>query len=252
LSKKTEAKDILQSAVSFGEFRNVTHAKDILAMLMLQTGNPLVIRQSDGTYLPIFQGKDDQKIPPVLEVFRFYTDFSDPLNMVYSWNRSLPASKDAFAAGDLAVYFGYASELADLRAKNPNLNFDVAQVPQVRDLPNKITFGRINGLAAMKASPKKALGLYVAQVLSSPKYNVYISTVLQTPSPTRAVLAKGTPDPFMKVFYDSAVISKTWLDPQTERTDEIFQKAIESIVSGKETVSGAAGNLQSDFLVLTR
>ncbi|MFA5830663.1 MAG: extracellular solute-binding protein [Candidatus Paceibacterota bacterium] len=251
LTKKSEAKDILRSGIAFGEFSNVTHAKDILAMLMLQTGNSLVLRQSTGKYLPVFQGKADKKNPPANEAFRFYTDFADPLNSVYSWNRSLAESKDAFLAGDLAVYFGFASELAELREKNPNLNFDVAVVPQVRDTTNKTTFGRVTGLAVLKTSLKKPLAFFVTQTVSSPEYNQQISATLKTPSPVRAVLAKGTPDPFMKVFYDSAIISKTWLDIRPEKTNEIFKKAVDTIISGKETVSGAVGWVQQDFTVLT-
>jgi ABC-type glycerol-3-phosphate transport system substrate-binding protein len=251
LTKKSEARDILQSGIAFGEFSNVTHAKDVLAMLIMQTGNNLVLRQTNGVFLPVFQGKADKKNPPANEAFRFYTDFADPLNSVYSWNRSLPDAKDAFLAGDLAVYFGFASELAELRRKNPNLNFDVAVVPQVRDTADKTTFGRVTGLAVLKTSLKKPLAFFVTQVISAPEYNQHISSVLKTPSPVRAVLAKGTPDPFMKVFYDSAMISKTWFDVRPEKTDAIFKRAVDSIISGKETVSGAVGWVQQDFMVLT-
>ncbi len=252
LTKKSESKEISQSAVAFGEFRNVTHSKDILAMLMLQTGNPMVIRRPGNVFLPVFMGSNEQRIPPVSEVFRFYTDFADPLNMAYSWNRSLPESKNLFIAGKLAVYFGYASEISSIQAKNPNLNFDVALVPQVRDSANRSTFGRVSGLATMKTSPNKSLALYTAQIFSSSKYSEYISSTLATPSPNRSVLAKGTANPFMKVFYDSALISKTWFDLRPELTDGLFQQTVESISSGKSTVVDAVGKLQADFSVLTQ
>ncbi len=252
LTQKSESRDILQSTISFGEYRNVTHAKDILAMLMLQTGNSMIIRQTDGKYAPTFQGNPEKKIPPVSEVFRFYTDFSDPLNLAYSWNRSLPQSKDMFLAGKLAVYFGYASELSDLRKKNPNLNFDVALVPQVRGVTNKTTYGRLNGLAIMKTSKNKPLASYTAQILSSPEYSADFAFSLQTPSPVRSVIAKGTTNPYMKIFYDSAVISKTWMDLRPELTDGMFERTIESIGSGKEKVSSAVSKLQADFGVITQ
>ena len=252
LTQKTESRNILQSTVSFGEYGNVTHSKDILAMLMLQTGNSMIIRQSDGKYLPVFSGMAEKKMPAVDEVFRFYTDFSDPVNLVYSWNRSLSDSKDLFLAGKLAVYFGYASELSDLRKKNPNLNFDVALVPQVRGVANKTTFGRLNGLAVMKTSQSKPLASYVAQILASPEYSADFASSLKTPSPVRSVIAKGTTDPYLKIFYDSAVISKTWMDLRPELTDGIFERTVESIVSGREKVSSAVAKLQADFGVITQ
>ena len=42
------------------------------------------------------------------------------------------------------------------------------------------------------------------------------------------------------LFYKSALISKAFLDPDTERTDIIFKDLIERIVSGRERISQAS------------
>ncbi|MFC1802131.1 extracellular solute-binding protein, partial [Patescibacteria group bacterium] len=42
--------NILKSTVALGEFRNIKNAKEILLMLILQTGNPIVRRNSDGSF----------------------------------------------------------------------------------------------------------------------------------------------------------------------------------------------------------
>ena len=35
-----------------------------------------------------------------------------------------------FAKGALAMYFGYASELLEIKAQNPHLNFDMVKFPR--------------------------------------------------------------------------------------------------------------------------
>ena len=52
-----------------------------------------------------------------------------------------------FVKEDLALYFGYGSERADIMAKNPHLNFDIAPVPQIRGNKTQVTFGRMQGIA---------------------------------------------------------------------------------------------------------
>ncbi len=249
LSKRNETNGIAKSAIAFGEFRNVTHAKDILALLIMQTGNPISIL-GEGAILPTLSGIPPRNIPPADEAVRFYTDFADPEKSIYSWNRSLPESKNAFLSQDLAVYFGYASELRDIRTKNPNLNFDVARVPQVRDLPFKNTYGKMVGVAVMKASVNKPGAFFTAQLLTAPEFNKGVSDALHLPPTQRALLAKAPSDPFMKVFYDSALVSKSWFDANPEKTSDIFQTVIDSIIAGKVRVRGAVERAQAELLLI--
>ncbi len=65
----------------------------------------------------------------------FYTRFARPDNTLYSWNRSFSSDRDRFVSGDLALYFGYGSEGKELERLNPNLNFDIAEVPQGATAP---------------------------------------------------------------------------------------------------------------------
>lgn len=249
LSKRNDANDILKSAIAFGEFRNVTHAKDILALLIIQTGNPISVL-GDGIVLPTFDGIPSRNIPPADEAIRFYTDFSDPEKPIYSWNRSLPESKTAFLSQDLAVYFGYASELSDIQAKNPNLNFDVSRIPQVRDLPFKNTYGKMTGVAVMKTSTNKPAAFFVASLLTTAEFNKAVSRVFHLPLVQRPLLAQAPADPFMKVFYDSALISKGWLDMNPEKTYVVFQTVIDFVIAGKVRVRDAVTRAQSEFVLV--
>ena len=113
-------------------------------------------------------------IPPL----RFYTEFSNPSKTVYSWNRSLPSSRDMFARGGLAVYFGYGGEITGLREKNPHLNFDIAPVPQIRDRRTQKTFGRMTALAVAKNSSNVETAFAVAYALTGATVSRQIGDIL--------------------------------------------------------------------------
>src|SRR3989344_1837717 len=104
LTKRDDSNKIIKSATALGHYSNVSHAKDILSMLFMQTGNKMVVESegrlvSDlGLYIP------EGAFSPVTAL-QFYTDFADPSKNVYSWNKSLPPSRDYFSTNNLAFYF---------------------------------------------------------------------------------------------------------------------------------------------------
>jgi len=251
LTKKTQTNDITKSSVALGAFENVLFAKDILALLMFQIGNSIVQRTPEG-YTSLLGGYPSLGIPSLETSLSFFTDFSDPLSANYSWNRSLPDSRTAFANGDLAVYFGYASELAAIRKKNPNLNFDIAQMPQVRNSTRKTTFGKIGGIAVLKASPSKMQSFFVAQIFGGTEVGKLIADSIGTPSPHRGALSGIVKDPNVQIFNASALISKTWSDPNSAQTDKIFQTAIDSVLSGQAVIGDATSRANTELAALLK
>lgn len=235
-----------RSAVSFGEFKNVANAKEILSLLMLQAGNPIVKIEKDR---PVSVLKDQMGFttPPAEAALRFYTEFSNPSKKSYSWNRSLPLSTSYFLSGDLAVYFGFASELNDIKLKNPNLNFDVAVIPQRREAKTKTTFGRMQGFALIKSSKKLLPAFNTISALTSGGNISLWSKTSGLPPVRRDLLASGTADPVGSIFYTSAIISKGWLDPNREETKTVFQNMVESVVSGRLRLGEAVNRAHSEI-----
>ena len=240
LTEVGQSKHISQAAVSFGEFSNVLHAKDIISMLILQTGNTITEFNSRGVIesvlTEVVEGFTSQ---PVESVLRFYTEFSNPSKPVYSWNRSLSNSKNAFIAEELAMYFGYASELRDIATKNPHLNFDVAVVPQIRDLKNRLTYGRMGAVAIAKNSDNALTALQVALILSGREFSDEFSRAIAVPSARRDILSQKQTDAYNAIFYESALLSDGWLDPSPEETYTIFKDMVEGVTSGKFRISEA-------------
>ncbi len=246
--------NIVQSALPFGEFRNVDHAKDILSLLILQAGNPITqkLAEQDEKVVSVLKEQFNLDIPPTEAALRFFTEFSNPVKESYTWNRSLPSSQEAFVAGSSAVYVGYASERAELERKNPHLNFDVAQIPQPSGLSRAITFGNMEALAILKSSPNFTASFRAVALLSDTDFVDALSKDLGLPPARRDLLGGTPPDAFAEVFYDAALISRAWLDPAPERTETVFQNMVEVIVSGRSKISEAVSAASVELTRLLR
>lgn len=248
ITKKDDNLNILKSAVSFGEFRNVTHAKEIISALILQAGSPITRR--NGAYIEsaLLESQTSARLPAESAV-NFFTQFSNPVKPVYSWNRALPESKKSFISGDLAVYFGFASELSDIRMKNPNLNFDVAALPKIDDGIN-VTFGNMYAMSITKSANNPSGAFNVMQSLVSDESLSVMADLINLPPVSRSLLSTKPNNPYMEIFYNSAISSRGWLDPNRDETDIIFKNMIESIVSGREKTSNAVQSADSEISVL--
>ena len=238
ISVKDGALNISRSLVSFGEYRNVTNSKEILSTLMMQAGTPIVQVSGNATRGVIADSFDKPVIPGEAAV-NFYTEFSNPAKPFYSWNRSMPQSSAYFLSGDQALYFGFSSEIFDIQKKNPNLNFDVAPIPTSREGGTNVGFAKFYGLAISRGSKNSGAAFAVSSILSSAEGIKAVSDTLNLPPVRRDLLAVKQTDAFKTVFYDSAIRSKAWLDPDPVSTNDIFARMIESITSGRERTSAA-------------
>lgn len=250
LITKDSSGNITQSMVSFGEYGNVNHAKDILSLLIMQAGSQ-VTKLDKGIFKSDLGATIGLSLRPANEAVRYYTDFSNPVQPQYSWNKSEPNSRAAFLSGRLAFYFGYASELFDLRNLNPHLNFDVAEIPQAKDARATMTIGRIDGLAILKTSRNPAAAYQSASLMTGSDFSLKLAQATFLPPPRRDLLAAKPPDAYMNIFYGSALISRGWVDPSAQDTSAIFQGLIENVVSGRlrinEAVTNADGELSRLF-----
>lgn len=236
INQKDVNSNIRRSAIALGEFNNISHAREILSTLFLQAGNPVTVRaEGIQSTLSSRSGGNKSSIPAV----SFFAQFSNAQGKYYSWNRSLPTSKNWFLSGNLATYFGFASELSDIRLKNPNIDFDVAPLPQARGGKIRTTYGSMYGFSIVRTATDQ-LGTYnVFQILTAPESLSLLTSIVYLPPVRRDMLATGSTDPYLSIFYDSALISKSWLDTYPSKSSLIFQNMVESITSGRADVNQA-------------
>jgi len=234
-----------RSAVALGEWQNIDHAKEILSTLFLQAGDSLVVRAQDDKLSLVF-GYGSQGNAPAESALRFYTEFANPSKTTYSWNRSLPRSLNAFASGELATYFGFATDYARITERNPNLRFSVAVVPQLNPRA-ALTYGSVMGLAVPRTAYNPSGAAITALRLTSAEASAALVQLTGVTSARRDTPIDTSTNATLGVFAQSALISRGWQDPNPEATDEIFKAMIESVVSGRAQPVGAVGQASLEF-----
>lgn len=134
LTKVDDNRNIESSLVALGTFDNMEYPLDIVSTLLMQVGTKIINRNTSTSdsgvstnYVANVSGNAAE------QVFDFYTAFTNPNKRVYSWNASMPRDIDAFAQEKTSLWFGYPSDAERLRRKNPNLNFKIAEMPQVEN-----------------------------------------------------------------------------------------------------------------------
>jgi len=246
LTKKDENKKIIKSGVAMGQFSNISHAKDIIATLFMQAGNPITT-EKNGSFISTLNDSGKYDLGSIL---KFYTDFSNPLKDVYSWNKSLPNSMDVFSADNLAFYFGYASELESLINKNPNLNFLTAPIPQIKNANSKLTSSRVTGIAISAFSKNFNTAFTAASLMASSDFASKFANALKIAPARRDLLAIKQTDAYMPIFYSSALYARSWLDPSPNDTDDIFRGMIDKILSNNMTVENAIRDASAKLSLL--
>ncbi len=249
LTSKDDANKISKSAIALGQFANIENAKDIISALFMQAGNPIV-NQDNGR----FHSALDTPIGTynLASILKFYTDFADPNNAVYSWNRSFPNSSDVFSAGNLAYYLGHASELKVIVNKNPNLDFFVAGIPQIKEAKFKLTSAEVTGLAVSAFSKNFNTAFTAASLMATSDFALKFAKALGVAPARRDLLAVKPADAYAPAFYNSALFAKSWLDPSSLDTNNIFNGMVNAVLSNNlspaDAVKDASAKL--DLLLL--
>ncbi|MBI2097658.1 MAG: extracellular solute-binding protein [Candidatus Vogelbacteria bacterium] len=242
-------RNITRSAVALGETKNILHAKDLLAMLFLQAGNPILVR-SGGGYASALNQSFGTVLKPTVAVLDFYTQFADPARPNYSWNRSLPEARQAFIRGQTVFYFGYGSEYAVITRENPHLAFDVVLVPQPEDNQPKLILGRLLSVAVVSGSSKSVAAGQAAAALAGPAFAGALAEALFLPPARRDLLGQTVANPIMTLFYRAALLTRSWPDPDPVGTKKIFETMIESVTTGRSRSSEAVAEGDRELAAL--
>ncbi|MFA5791493.1 MAG: extracellular solute-binding protein [Candidatus Paceibacterota bacterium] len=247
LNKKDDSNKIIKSTVALGHFSNVSNAKDILVALFMQAGNPLITQKNEVFVSTLSSPFGNYNLPSIL---KFYTDFADPSNSAYSWNRSFANSSDVFSKEDLAFYFGFSSELQSLINKNPNQNFFVAGIPQIKNSNFKLTSARVTGLAISSFSKNFNTAFTAASLMSGSDFATKFAKATNVPPARRDLLAKKPSDAYSPIFYSSALYAKSWLDPSPKDTANIFSGMVNAVLSNNMSPMDAIQDANSKMSLL--
>ena len=139
---------IIRPGLALGTASNVDRASQILQLIMLQLGVPMVDpAHKQATFDLFVQDKKTGEYRYLgQEAMAFYASFADPTSPYQSWDANQPYSTQAFASGNLSMMINYLSLSPQMKLLNPELNFTVISVPQrdiktvpVGDTPAEVT-----------------------------------------------------------------------------------------------------------------
>ncbi len=236
-------RNIQRSAVAMGEYNNIRNAFGIISLLTIQGGSRLVVDDSGYYRMQLNQTHSADTVEaPFNTAMSFYTNFSNVNNTLYSWNRTLPEDRDRFLSEDLALYFGYASEGREIQAKNPNLNFDVTEVPQGANATIRRTYGDFYALVIPKFSNNMNGAYAAAETLAGEQFAKTIADQYNMAPVNRNALQTGSNDVYGRTAYQSAVRSRGWLNPDIDKTDEILTGLLVDVSANRKDVYSATGD----------
>ncbi len=206
-----------------GTLKSMPNATDILNLIFLQTGTTIL--NSTGTQAAF----TDQTAASALS---FYTQFGKAGSKYYTWNDSLGADLDSFANKKTAMVFAYASQLPDIKSKNPFLNFAVQPVPQF-DKTNAVNFANYWGLAvsAKSVHPLEAW-TFVNYITTDPASAQNYLTTSSRPPALRSLIASYITNPVLGPYAAQALTARSWSQPDPDAVSSIFNNMIQSGLKG--------------------
>jgi multiple sugar transport system substrate-binding protein len=244
LTRLDQVGGVSRSGIALGTYENVENARAILSLLFMQAGYSISERTSDGTRSTLSrQVGRSFGVEPAVSAANYYLQFANPAKTSYTWNRAFPSARQAFLAGDVSLYPGFASEEPLISGGNPNLDFDMAAIPQPGATQSRITYGRLYAFAIPKASQNSNGAFRVAMALTRGNTLPLFARSLSMAPAQRALLIPEQGNIFEPVYYPQALMARGWLSPSPTDTDALFATMVSSITSGRQDATSAITSL---------
>ncbi len=208
--KKTTRVDaegnIVQAGVALGTGSNVDNAFDVATALLLQNG---INMESSGIVQFAAELGRTGEAHPTIQALQFYRDFANPDRDTYSWNNSQVSAIDAFARGQAAFYIGHAFDATRIRARGPQLDFEVVPLYQL-DANNPTNVANFWVESVVKKSPDQDEAWDFIRYMSAPENVAKYVEATGQPSPIRAQITAQQEDPVVAPFAEQALVATTW------------------------------------------
>lgn len=250
LTKQDPKRGLIQSGVALGGHSNINRFSDILSVLMMQNGAVMMEGQNVSfNNVPPFAKNTGYN--PGLEALRFYTDFANPTKESYTWNNDLPNSLEMFISGNLAIMFGYAYDLATIKAQAPKLNFSVAKLPQIEgNPPTNINFANYwVEVVSKKSTHTKEAWDFIQFMTKAEQAQSYLDKT-KKPTALRSLVEKQKTDNELGVFADQVLTAKSWYrGKNVQAAEEAIKEMIQAMLTNttdkvKDIINTGASKVQ--------
>ncbi|KKW08507.1 MAG: Extracellular solute-binding protein family 1 [Candidatus Kaiserbacteria bacterium GW2011_GWA2_49_19] len=200
---------ILQSGAALGAGNNVPGSDDLLYALAKQSKIPFMDRNGRAVFnlLPVNASRGEET--PIINVLNFYTDFANATRDTYSWNETMPSALDSFVNGTAAFFFGYNYHYTQIKARAPQLNFDVMPLLQLdpEAAANAANYS-IQTVTAKSKHQNEAWAL--VNYLTHSGANKEYLTKANRPTALRAYIGLQKSDPALAPFVSGLLTADSW------------------------------------------
>lgn len=200
---------IIQSGAALGTGTNVPGSDDILFALFKQSKLPFTDSSGRAIFNTLSTTVGQNQPTLAMNVVNFYTDFANPARDTYSWNETMPSALDSFVNGTTAFFFGYNYHYAQIKARAPQLNFDVIPLLQLNsDATANATNYSVETVTAKSKHQNEAWALinYLAHSGATKEY----LTKTNRPSALRTYIGMQQSDPTLAPFVSQLLVADTW------------------------------------------
>lgn len=225
--------NLVQSGAAIGYTENVERAFDIVSLLMMQNGTQMTSSSGRATFAEVPEDSS-ASVPPALSAVEFYTDFANPLKVVYTWNEDQPDSFDAFANGTAAFFLGYSYHIPLIKARNPKLNFEIAPVPQIEGGRN-VNYANYWIEVVSKSSAHSDYAWdFIQFVADAERVSDYLSKAGK-PTALRTLINTQIEDLDLSVFASQVLTAEDWYrGTDIDVAEEAVLDFVEAYLSGVE------------------
>lgn len=230
LTKLSEIGGIQRSGIALGTAANVEHASEILLALIYQSG---------GSILDAANQKSAIKSPVTESALAFYTAFADSTKKTYSWNSFFDTSLAAFAKGDTAMAFGYSRDVLKIISLNPQINFDVALLPQPKNSDRRVTFGRFDLLTVSRISKETEQAWRFLLWLEDKNTEKTYIDAAGLPPARRDLVTSKPPRDYLLPFYNQVLPARTIPIRGGDSLPQIINDMIDAVVNHKFSIQQA-------------
>lgn len=235
---KNSGSEITRSAAAIGTSDNVNQSVDILTLMMLQNGAKMTSDDKTAALFHTNQNQFGEIESPGTKALEFYTSFANPESNNYTWNLSMSEAARAFAEEKTAMFISYSSDKNEIKRINPNLNFSMIDIPQVKETANPVNFASYVTYAVNRTSANSTLA-WDFIIFATNKENAadYVAAV-KKPSARLDKISQDSP----------ALTAANWFKPDPQKANTVFQDMIKQVNSGQAAqtaIEGAAAQISN-------
>lgn len=226
--------NVERTGLALGNAKNTDHAFEIISALILQRGNAIVR-----------ENKSIELNDRAAGAFALFSSFADAREKNFTWTSRMPASLDAFAAGQAAMAVGFASDMPRIRAKNPHLAFSVAPLPQFGADGTKRTLARFFFPAISRLSKQGSAAWQFIFFVTGKEPSAAYYKASGRPAARRDLITAGGKDGQDDVFFRQSLIARSWPVPDEQAARKIFHETLDAVAARTLTPGQAVGWLSN-------